>query len=215
MLDRRDALSLGRKCATQTNAHSCITVGRIDLADFHESFDNGVGKLNHAWGNIDTSVDGQVTLRGYAGIMERPYGAAAGHGYGTYEITAALKGNEAGSAALLWPGNDQWPGQELDFVEIRNGKPYGAAHHEKSNGGDGYRIVNYNIDESEVHTYKIEWEPGKITYSVDGREYAEFNKNVTPDHANGGVDLVFGALNNNPDTSITVYDVKYTDDVWG
>lgn len=183
------------------------------MADFHESFDNGVGKLNHKWGNIDTSVDGQVTLRGYSGMMERPSGDSAGHGYGTYEITASLKGNQQGPAALLWPGNDKWPGQEVDLVEIHHGNPYGTAHHEKANGGDGYRTVDYDIDESGVHTYKVVWEPGKLTYSVDGQEVGEITKNVTADHAHGGVDLVFGALNINPNTSITVYDMKY-DDVW-
>ena len=37
---------------------------------FFESFDNGVGALNHTWGNIDTSVRGQVTLTGDSGMME-------------------------------------------------------------------------------------------------------------------------------------------------
>jgi hypothetical protein len=50
---------------------------------FHESFDNGIGALNHHWGgNVDTSVPGQITLTGHAGTMEFPGGISAGHGYG-------------------------------------------------------------------------------------------------------------------------------------
>ena len=187
------------------------------MADFYESFDNGVGILNHTWGSVDTSKDGQVTLTGYSGIMQRPTGDSAGNGYGTYEFTLSMKGNQQGPAALLWPGNDEWPGTEMDVVEIHNGRAYGTAHHEKSDGGDGYRTVTYDgLDESKVHTYTLDWQPGKLTYAVDGEVYGTITKNVGEDFAHGGVDAVVGVLNINPNTSITLYDVSYTasDSIW-
>ncbi|MBC4017643.1 family 16 glycosylhydrolase [Siccirubricoccus deserti] len=183
------------------------------MADFVESFDNGVGALNHVWGNanIDTSVRGQVTISGATGgIMEKPSGASAGHGYGTYEVVAELHGDTEGSAALLWPGNDKWPGPEYDIVEVIHGRAYGAVHFE-SGGGDRYNVVNFDgIDESQVHTYTLDWQPGSITYYVDGERMGSVNEGIGADYANGGVNEVIGLMNRSHDTSITVYEVSYT-----
>lgn len=180
---------------------------------FVESFDHGVGALNHVWGNanIDTSVAGQVTISGHGGFMEKPTGPSAGHGYGTYTVVASLKGNTEGSAALLWPGDDKWPGPEYDIVEVINGKPYGTVHYKGGDGGDGYRSVMFDgIDESKVHTYTLDWQPGKITYYVDGTEMGAVTNKVGADYAHGGVDEVFGLMNRSDNTSMTVYEVSYT-----
>ncbi len=180
---------------------------------FVESFDHGIGALNHVWGNanIDTSVAGQVTISGHGGFMEKPTGPSAGHGYGTYTVVASLKGNTEGSAALLWPGDDKWPGPEYDIVEVINGKPYGTVHYKGGDGGDGYRSVMFDgIDESKVHTYTLDWQPGKITYFVDGTEMGAVTNKVGADHAHGGVDEVFGLMNRSDNTSMTVYEVSYT-----
>jgi beta-glucanase (GH16 family) len=185
----------------------------MGMADFVESFDNGIGALNHVWGNanIDTSVRGQVTLSGATGgIMEKPSGAAAGHGYGSYEVVAELHGDTEGSAALLWPGNDRWPGPEYDIVEVINGRAYGAVHFE-SGGGDRYNVVNFNgIDESRTHTYTLDWQPGSITYYVDGAYMGSVTEGVGADFAHGGVNEVFGLMNRSNATSMTVYEVSYT-----
>jgi beta-glucanase (GH16 family) len=180
---------------------------------FFESFDNGVGALNHTWGNIDTSVRGQVTLTGDSGIMELPWGTAAGHGYGVYSITAALKGDAQGPAVLLWPGNDVWPGPEIDLAEINNGTAYGTMHFRGSDGSDVYGNIYYGgLDESRPHTYTLDWEPGSVTFSVDGRVYGGYTDNVGRDYDHGGINEVFSIMNQNRghDTSVTVYDVSYT-----
>ncbi len=182
------------------------------MANFFETFSHGVGKLNHTWGKIDTSVAGQVTLTGYSGIMQWPSGASAGNGYGHYEVVAALKGNQAGSAVMLWPGNDKWPGNEMDLAEIHNGYVYGTAHHKTASGGDGYRTAIYHgIDESKPHKYTLDWTPGKIVLGVDGHTFGTITRNVGKDFEHGGIDSVFGMLNNNSKTSLTVYEVSYTD----
>jgi hypothetical protein len=193
--------------------HGIRPDGGEKMADFVESFDNGVGALNHIWGNanIDTSVRGQVTISGASGgIMEKPSGASAGHGYGTYEVVAQLHGDTEGSAALLWPGNDKWPGPEYDIVEVIHGRAYGTAHFE-SGGGDRYNVVNFDgIDESQTHTYTLDWQPGSITYYVDGQRMGSITEGVGADHAHGGVNEVIGLMNRSQGTSMTVHEVSYT-----
>ena len=178
---------------------------------FSESFNNGIGALNHTWGNgIDTSVRGQVTVSGNSGIMENPWGAAAGHGYGTYSITASMSGHAAGPAALLWPGNDKWPGPEMDLAEFIGGRPYGTLHF-NSGGNDSYGSIYYSgVDESKVHTYTLDWQPGKVTFLVDGRSYGGFSDNVGRDFDHGGINEVFSIMNRGGGTSITVYDISYS-----
>ncbi len=180
-------------------------------SSFSESFNNGIGALNHTWGNgIDTSVRGQVTVSGNSGLMENPGGAAAGHGYGTYSITASMSGHATGPAALLWPGDDKWPGPEMDMAEIINGQVYGTMHY-NGGGSDVYGSVFYNgVDESKVHTYTLDWQPGKVTFSVDGRSYGGFSDNVGRDFDHGGINEVFSIMNSSGGTSITVYDISYS-----
>ncbi|MDO9710747.1 family 16 glycosylhydrolase [Paracraurococcus lichenis] len=180
-------------------------------SDFFESFDSGIGALTNRWGSgIDTSIPGQVTVSGVSGIMERPWGAAAGHGYGTYTIVAKLDGNVQGSAGLLWPGDDVWPGPEMDLIEIVGGIPYGTLHWQGGNGRDAYASQYYDgIDESRVHTYSLDWEPGSVTFYVDGRSWGSFTDHVARDYDHGGVNMTISIMNTNPNTAITVYEVSY------
>ena len=185
---------------------------------FYETFDNGAGALDHHWaGDVDTSVSGQITLRGHSGVMEFPSGSDVGHGYGKFTVTAKVEGDQVGPAVLLWPSDDKWPGTELDFVEVlRDGTAYGTAH--KDGGGhDWYSSAMYHgLDESRVHTYGIDWQADRVTFSVDGEDVRTVWMD-TKDAAHGGSDVVFGAMNMNNATSVTVYDMAYTpnDALWG
>ncbi len=186
-------------------------------ASFYESFDNGTGALTHHWaGHIDTSVQGQITLGGYSGVMEWPGGSGSGHGFGQYYVTAEVEGNTVGPAALLWPSNDRWPGTELDFVEVLpDGTAYGTAHRD-GGGWDHYDARMYwGTDESQVHTYGINWQADRVSFTVDGRDAGTVWMN-TSDAAHGGSNVVFGVMNRSYDTSITVYDMSYTPntEVW-
>ena len=176
-----------------------------------ESFDNGTGAIGNAW-NVDTSVKGQVTLSGGA-LMEWASGRDAGHGYGTYTITAKLDGNQPGSAILLWPGDDKWPGQEIDIVETTpdgSGRQYGALHW-NNNGSDAFTTRIFDGVQGGVsHDYQLVWEPGRITYKVDGVEKGVVTENVPADFDHGGMNNVIGFLNNNPSTSLTVSHVDFT-----
>ena len=65
------------------------------------------------------------------------------------------------------------------------------------------------LDESQVHTYGINWQADRVTFSVDGRDAGTVRMD-TDDAANGGSNLVFSVMNRSEDTSITVYDLSYT-----
>ena len=185
------------------------------MADpFYESFDNGTGALTHHWaGNIDTSVGGQITLGGYSGVMEWPGGSGSGHGYGQYYVTAKVEGDQVGPAVLLWPSDGRWPGTELDFVEVLpDGHAYGTAHN-GNNGYDWYGSSHYwGLDESQVHTYGINWQADRVSFTVDGNDAGTVWMD-SRDAAHGGSNVVFGVMNQNDNTSITVYDMSYSP--WG
>ena len=63
-----------------------------------------------------------------------------------------------------------------------------------------------------MHTYGIQWRPDHVAFSVDGRDAGTVWMD-SKDAAHGGTNVVFGAMNMNDDTSITVYDMSYSP--WG
>ncbi len=174
------------------------------------NFDNGLGTMSNAY-NVDTSVPGQVTLSGISAMMEWATGPASGHGYGTYTVEAKLTGSQPGPAIVFWPGDNQWPGQEMDLVELLpngNGQQYGTVHW--NNGGDSYLGQIYSgVSSNAWHQYQMIWEPGKITMNVDGKTLATFTDHVPVDYAHGGMNDTIGLLNTNANTSITVSHVDY------
>ncbi len=103
--------------STPTSPPATDGGGQTDRPMF-ESFDHGLDAFSHRWGSIDHSVRGEVKLTGNAGMMESPSGRPAGHGYGTHTVEAKIEGNSPGAAVLLWPGDDRWPGQEIDLAEV-------------------------------------------------------------------------------------------------
>jgi hypothetical protein len=175
------------------------------------SFDNGLGTLSNAW-NVDQSVPGQITLAGSSSIMEWATGPAAGHGYGTYTIDAQVNGNQPGPGIIFWPGDNNWPGQEIDLLELTpngGGAQYGTLHWNQ--GGDAYSPqVFWGVTSGVPHEYQMVWEPGKIIMKVDGQVEATFTDHVPADYAHGGMNDTIGFLNNNAHTSLTVFSVDYT-----
>ncbi len=174
------------------------------------NFNNGFGTITNAW-NIDTSVPGQVTLAGVSAMMEWATGPSSGHGYGTYTVEAKLTGNQPGPAIVMWPGDNHWPGQEMDLVELLpngGGQQYATVHWD--NGGDSYvgKIFD-SVTPNAWHEYQMVWEPGRITINVDGKTQATFTDHVPVDYAHGGMNNTIGFLNTNDNTSITVSQVDY------
>jgi hypothetical protein len=175
-----------------------------------ESFDNGIGVFTDNW-NVDASVPGQVTLRGTSGLMQQAVSTSSGQGYGTYTINAKFEGNMPGPAIILWPGDNKWPGQEINLAEVTNdgtGRIYGALHW-NDNGDHAVTDIYEGVLTGVFHEFKLIWEPDHLTYLVDGVKQAEFTQYVPMDYDHGGMNNVIGWLNTNPATSMTVTDVDY------
>ena len=176
------------------------------------SFDNGFGSLGNAW-NVDKSVPGQVTFAGTSALMEWATGPSAGHGYGTYTIEAKATGTQPGPGIIFWPGDNQWPGQELDLLEVTpdgSGRQYATVHW-NANGTNGYSTQLLNgVSNGDFHQYQMIWEAGKITIKVDGQQAASFTDHVPVDYAHGGMNDTIGFMNNNNNTSLTVRQVDFT-----
>jgi beta-glucanase (GH16 family) len=190
--------------------------GKITYAPFHDSFDAGTLNFPDTW-NVDTSVAGQITLHRpepwlNSGAMEVTGSASSGHGYGTYTVRAMMTGNVPGPAIMLWPGDNKWPGSEIDFGEISgdgSGQQYSSLHW--ADGGDNYDVRFYDpsIKTGVWHDYQVVWEPGRLTMSVDGKQQAVYTEHVPADYAHGGMDHVFAFLNISPYTTLTVTDARY------
>lgn len=184
---------------------------------FFDSFDAGSVNFPDTW-NVDTPIPGQVTLHSpeyylTSGMMEATGRADMGHGYGTYTINAMLEGIYPGSAIMLWNAPNEWPLSEIDIAETSeagDGQQYAALHWD-DNGQDRFSQLWYDpaIRPGVAHTYQAVWEPDRITMKVDGVTQAVFTVAVPKDFADGGWNHVFAFYNNKPETSLTVYDVKY------
>jgi beta-glucanase (GH16 family) len=167
--------------------------------------------LNDAWGGT-AATDRNLYVDG-ATYNGASVGGAAQNGYGTYTVEARLDGNGPGSAVLLWPGDDRWPGQEIDIAETAvdgSGRHYGTVHWD-DNGNNGYNYFIYDgVYGGVFHDYSVRWEPGRITFLVDGVQKATTTEHVPTDYDAGGMNNVIGFLNNSSSTSLTIREVEYS-----
>nr|WP_264185648.1 carbohydrate-binding domain-containing protein [Roseicella aerolata] len=155
--------------------------------------------------------------------MVPPTGASAGFGYGLYSFTLSLtQGDVPGPYALIWPGTDVWPGPELDVMEALKGGPLYSTVHWKGEGNTD-KYTSYmleGVDPKQVHTYSLDWAPGRLTGYVDGKAMWTTTANVPKDFANGGENLAPGVgmqtwwsakdqYGSGYDNRMTVFDVSY------
>jgi len=179
----------------------------------------GTQNLTNRWGDVRDNGDGSITVTSSnledAGALQD----GEGSGYGLYSFMLSTDpGDVPGPYALLWPQNDQWPGPEIDTMEIyRGGQEYSTVHW-NDNGGNAYESKNLpNVDASDVHTYSTAWMPGSITNYVDGEFANQFTDHVPADAANGGVNSLAGvgeqtwwsADVQNGDNSLHLLNVQY------
>ena len=196
-----------------------------------ESFDNGTGMLSRVWGpGIDLSIPGQLTITSTpdnqdSGAMVPPWGPPdSGFGFGLYSFTLSMsQGDAPGPYALLWPSTDVWPGPELDLVELLpGGQAYSTIHWKGDAGENAFTSYNLsNVDATEVHTYSMMWEQGRLTGFVDGQEMWTTTDNVPNDYAHGGENSAPGIgmqtwwstdaqHGTGYDNTITVYEMSYS-----
>ena len=111
-----------------------------------------------------------------AGVSSAP---ALRQTYGKYEVRARIdRGKGVAFVALLWPVHDVWP-PEIDFAESggeTNARDrMTATLHYGADNSQLQRTVD--VDLTRWHTLGVEWLPGKLVYTIDGRAWASI---VTP-----------------------------------
>lgn len=130
--------------------------------------------------------DGFLVLRGYrsggrfvtGGVSS---GKAVTETYGKYLVRFRIDpGVGVKYALLLWPQNRPWPeGGEIDFAESdtrTDTKAY--LHYGKSNSQ--VRSGPLRLKTTDWHTLGVEWSPGRLVYTVDGRAWATVDSGHVP-----------------------------------
>ena len=101
--------------------------------------------------------------------------------YGRY-LVRMRAGNAQGVSivALLWPADDQGP-PEIDFAED-NGSTPRSLDTVTFHYGDPERAIRYtlHVNMARWHTYGVQWTPGKIVYTIDGRAWATIRNAAVP-----------------------------------
>jgi hypothetical protein len=94
--------------------------------------------------------------------------------YGKYQVRFKVSRAPGVSyALLLWPTNDNWPsGGEIDFAEDGGGPRHittATLHYGRSNRQIQRRV---RADITQFQTVGVEWVPGRIVYTLNGRPWA-------------------------------------------
>jgi hypothetical protein len=95
--------------------------------------------------------------------------------YGKWEIRVRVdKGDEITYHFLLWPYSGQWP-PEIDFLEDWGGdrsQASGFMHWVTPDGRDKTQRT-LTADFSQWQTVGVEWLPGSVTFTLDGRPWGQ------------------------------------------
>ena len=110
-------------------------------------------------------------------------GPALSQTYGKYEVRLRVdRGKGIAFVALLFPSGNGWP-PEVDFAE--NGGESGARDHMTA-------TLHYGADDSQIqhtlsgkdfthwHVLGVEWTPGLLLYTIDGRRWAAVRSAAVP-----------------------------------
>jgi beta-glucanase (GH16 family) len=101
--------------------------------------------------------------------------------YGKYLVRFRLdRGIGVGHAVLLMPANNSWP-PELDMSEDNGSGRTGTLatlHYGKSDRHWSAFLRSVNL--TQWHTLGVQWTPGKLQYTIDGRIWATMQGNVVP-----------------------------------
>jgi beta-glucanase (GH16 family) len=102
--------------------------------------------------------------------------------YGRYEVTFRVSaGRGVDAVVLLWPASNHWP-PEIDFAEnsgtsTARGWMTATLHYGASNRQHASSVkANF----SRWHTVGVQWTPGRLVYTLDGRPWATLNSPHVP-----------------------------------
>jgi beta-glucanase (GH16 family) len=121
--------------------------------------------------NLETYRDSRFGGRWVSGgVSSAP---ALQQRYGKYEVRLRMdSGKGVAAVALLWPSADQWP-PEIDFAEdggaTNTRRDVSATLHYGADDTQIQRTVH--ADFTRWHTVGVEWTPGRLSYTLDGRTW--------------------------------------------
>lgn len=128
--------------------------------------------VSHGVLNLETYRDARFGGRWVSGGVSSAL--ALSQTYGRYEVRMRVDpGRGVSVVALLWPSGNQWP-PEIDFAENggeTNARDYMTATlHYGADNSQIQRTVGGNF--TRWHTLGVEWLPGELVYTIDGRRWA-------------------------------------------
>jgi hypothetical protein len=107
-----------------------------------------------------------------------------GQSFGSYEFRARIEpGQGTAAAILLWPSDNSWS-DEVDIIETNRGDRDGFAF---TNHGNPWETQYIDVDVSNWHTYRLEWTPGELLLTVDGREVGRMTNDVPTQQMSFGI----------------------------
>lgn len=92
--------------------------------------------------------------------------------YGYFQVTARIpKGDGLWPTLWLLPQSEAWP-PEIDFQESIDSNTYSTSDTFHPAAGGQYQLTYNSPTDLSVgwHTYAVDWEPGSITWYVDGHQ---------------------------------------------
>jgi beta-glucanase (GH16 family) len=130
--------------------------------------------------NLETYRDPQYGSRWVSGGVSSA--RALKQTYGKYEVRARVdRGKGVAFVALLWPTSEKWP-PEIDFAET--GGETSTRDHVSATlhyGSDDSQLERtYHVDLSRWHVYGVEWLPGQLIYTIDGRRWGVLRSRAVP-----------------------------------
>ena len=130
--------------------------------------------------NLETYRDARFGGRWVSGGVSSSH--ALRQRYGKYLVRFRMDGGKGVSGVvLLWPSADHWP-PEIDFAETggtsnRRDEVSATLHH-----GSADRQIQRSVraDFTRWHTMGVEWTPGRLVYTLDGRTWASVRSRYVP-----------------------------------
>lgn len=103
--------------------------------------------------------------------------------YGKYLVRFRMdKGEGIAGIMLLWPSNDVWP-PEIDFGEDGGGSRDHSTVTLHYGSADNQIARTVSGDFSQWHTLGVEWTPGQLVFTMDGRDWATIASSGVPSQA--------------------------------
>jgi beta-glucanase (GH16 family) len=163
--------------------------GKVNTSTWYEYSGQPGGDPGGWWDPSHLVVEnGQLIIRGYMNNGKWTTGGInSSHSlsqvYGQYDIRFRMdQGEGVGYVALLWPTTGSGP-PEIDFAEDNGASSristYGSFHWSTLSGEhDDSHVLSINM--TQWHTLGVEWTPGSIVYTIDGRPWASETGNAVP-----------------------------------